>query len=450
MSKQYTAVDIPDSFPAVQMDSRINCLRPVCDLQIHLVLSFHKPLNVSLLRRAIRLSLDAEPILGCQLREQQGQLIWQRRHDLDELELLTVFEGEISDTAVTDYMATPLDLDNDPLVQGVLFRGQVDTLCLKVSHIVADGGALSEYGELLAEIYRKVEVQPEFYPYSNIDGQRTIHQITEEFSRPSKFVHFFQLLRSYYGELFPRKNWFFPTSLAEDSSRRTFVVQSITDELYDNVYRFAKVNKLTMNDVFVAAFYRAFYSTVQPERDVPLRVGTTINLRRYLPKGKKAAMCNLSAMLQLNIGTQLGVNLLDTAKRVQKKMSSYKRYDIGMGDKRYVLFDINCLSINVSRSLQRLHQRFKFFVGPRQAAPLFTNIGMYDGLNFDFGLNKAFEAYISPPVAFSPAFIVGINSYNKNARLICGFLGGDRMKLQVESLLDSIKKELELGSSSMR
>lgn len=403
--------EIPSSFPAVQMDSRINCLRSGCDLQIHLVLHFDTRLDEPRLQRAMRLTLDAEPILGCNLCEESGRQLWRRRDDLDRLELLQLQPTTSArcQQQVCHYLARPLDLDHDPLLQGLLLRGETDTLCLKVSHIVADGGALAEYAALLASIYRQLAQQPDYQPQPNVAGDRSVHQVTRQFTLRRRCLHYMHLLRSYVGELFPRRNWSFPVHRAEENGEVAYVLHRLDCAVVERVADFARSHQLTANDLYVAACYRALYRLIQPAPDVPLRLGTTVNLRRYLPAKRGAALCNLSAMLQLNIGCELGENLLDTGRKVQRAMARHRRFDLGMGDMRYRLFDLTWLPIGWVRRLYRWHQMAKFFIGPQQVAPLFSNAGVLDISRFNFGENSVVEAYVTPPATKAPVFFVALS-----------------------------------------
>ena len=75
-----------------------------------------------------------------------------------------------------------------------------------------------------------------------------------------------------------------------------------------------------MNDVLLGASYRAFYDTIKPPEDFPLRLLTTANLRKYIPGFKAGAFCNLSALVYLNIGYKIGDSFDETVQLINNKM----------------------------------------------------------------------------------------------------------------------------------
>jgi len=423
------------------MDDRISCIRKACDLQIHCVISFMGRLDELRLSRAVRLSLDAEPVLGCRLIKKGGRQYWQRRKDLDSLELVTVVKTAQPEKNIHEYLISPLDLEKDPLVQVNLIRGDTDTLCIKVNHIVADGGGVYEYAALLAEIYRKLGVNSNFKPVINSSGERSISQVTNKFSKLRRFRHFLQLFKSYIGELFPRKNWSVNFSTIADLNHRSFYLRKFDENIFQNIVQYAKRNNYTVNDVLLAAFYRTFFHLYSPTHGTPLRVGVTINLRRFLPNGRGDSICNLAAMFLLNIGSEIGANFSETIEKVSTAMEKYKKGDLGMGDKRYALFRLRILPFSLTRKIYRYHQIFKFIIGPKSVPPIFSNAGVLNSEHFDFGIEIT-DAYLVPPVAFPPGFFISFTSFRNTLTMGTGFCESALNRANVESMFDYCESEL--------
>ncbi len=190
-------MEIPQTFPTVQIDDSISFISNGCDLQIHCVVDFKGQLDAERLARAVRLSVDAEPILGCCLKKHWWRQSWERRADLDRVKLFELVEAEQARAEVMVFLASPLDLYNGPLVQVRLYRSSSDTLCVKVNHIVADAGGVKEYVELLASIYNRLGESAYFRPTPNVKGSRSIQQVTRQFSSRQRLKHLGQMFQAY-------------------------------------------------------------------------------------------------------------------------------------------------------------------------------------------------------------------------------------------------------------
>ncbi len=116
------------------------CTRAMCDAQIHCIISFNGRVDMERMSRAVRLTLDAEPVLGCRFVKRWWRPYWERRDDLDSIKLCEFTEKADIEQEVKQFLTTPIDPCKDPLVQVQILRSVTDTLCIKVNHVVADAG----------------------------------------------------------------------------------------------------------------------------------------------------------------------------------------------------------------------------------------------------------------------------------------------------------------------
>ncbi len=148
-------------FPASSQDKMNYITRLNADQQLHVVITFRSQMDEPRLAKALRLVMDRQPVLGCRFVEQGNRTAWERRHDLDQLELLRVVETGDLRASVDGFAVLPSDPCVDPLVQARIFRGPAgDTLCVKVNHVAADGAGAKEVAYLVADTYRRLEENP--------------------------------------------------------------------------------------------------------------------------------------------------------------------------------------------------------------------------------------------------------------------------------------------------
>ena len=432
---------IQDRFPTVQIDDCVSGGRAFCDMQIHCVIKFDGKVDDSRLAKAMRLSVDAEPILGCCLVEGFWQQSWRRRSDIDATAMLTLLPRNVEED-VLRYLAEPVDPNSAPLVQGRIFRGEADTLVVKVSHIASDAAGVIEYCELLGQIYTKLGEDPAWRPTVNLSASRSIHQVTDRLSINERLKLAGSIIRDYIDALFPPKNWAFPVRRGAPDKRK-FIVRHISGSPFEAAKGYAKAKGYSMNDVLVAAFYRALYTIIEPPAGTPLRLGTTVNLRRYLPDCRGEAICNLAGMFLLRLHSDnIGPDLEHTIHKVHAAMNRRKRGGIGLEDKRYFLFDLKFLPFRIARTLNRLHQIFKMGIGPKSVCPWVTNMGQIGQSRLRFDKLAVSQAYLTAPVAYFPLFIVGISGFARSITISCGFCQTVADRDSVERLFQLVAQEL--------
>ena len=171
-----SAPALPGRIRAPMGDWTMGLLRTVNDATLHVVISLDGPVEEARLARAVRLLLDAEPVLGCRFVPSTWRPFWQRRDDLDHVPLCRRIDSPPSAELGT-LLADPVDPLRDPLVRLTILRGQTDTLWLRISHLAADGAGARDCAHLLAAIYSALAADPEFRPMPNLDGRRSLRQV---------------------------------------------------------------------------------------------------------------------------------------------------------------------------------------------------------------------------------------------------------------------------------
>ena len=91
------------------------------DQQLCAVLKFDGETNEEALAKAIRLTLDLEPVLGCRFNENNGNPFWERRQDLDQTKLCTVIEHVQVEQALQAFINEPTHADSNPLVTAKIY-----------------------------------------------------------------------------------------------------------------------------------------------------------------------------------------------------------------------------------------------------------------------------------------------------------------------------------------
>ncbi len=177
---------IPLRFKVEKWDKIIHLGRAGHDSLLHCILTFDGRIDEKRLDKAFRLSLDAEPVLGCRFVDKGRQPYWERKEDLDREGRVGIAEVNDAIQAVLAYMVEPIDPCDGPQIQARLFRSENDTLCLKINHMAVDAGGVKEYAELLSDIYRRLEKYSCYIPQVNSTGSRSRMQVIRAFGFSEK------------------------------------------------------------------------------------------------------------------------------------------------------------------------------------------------------------------------------------------------------------------------
>src|SRR5258706_6694231 len=117
---------IPTRFATSITDRIRSTSYPTHAVVMNAVISLSGRLDESRLRRAIRLSLDAEPGLGCRFVEHWFRPYWQRYENLDGLPLFEIRRSSGFEADVVSLAEASLDLP----IRVNLFRGDSELLCV--------------------------------------------------------------------------------------------------------------------------------------------------------------------------------------------------------------------------------------------------------------------------------------------------------------------------------
>ena len=154
MHKAIKATEAPRRYPAPALDRILHLARCLHDGQSRSVVTFSGSLDTERMARAFRLSLDAEPVLGCRFVAHPWRPYWERLPDAKLVSPLSVVETG-SENSLHDWLAGPLDASADIQVRACLFRGSKEKLAVKLSHEAADASGMLDYLNLVAAIYRE-------------------------------------------------------------------------------------------------------------------------------------------------------------------------------------------------------------------------------------------------------------------------------------------------------
>ena len=436
---------LPKYSKVVLEDQILFWMRQSHDSQICCVITLDCRIDEKRLAKAVRLTLDVEPVLGSMFVKGFFRQYWKRCDDLDKMEFcrLVILPDEETDVAMFLSATEPVDLCKGPQVQVFILRSKTDTLCIKINHVVSDGGGIRDYAYLIASIYKKLSEDETYSPKLNVTGSRSLMQISRQFKLADKLKIIRRSLRDLSCFMFPLKYWL--SKLPEhDTSGRMFIFRKLDPKLFNAIKAYSIIHKATINDILITALFHAFYGLINTSTDALLRLVMTADLRRYLPNEKAEAICNLSGFIYLDIGRNLGDNFEDTLSRVHKQMNFFKSDYIGLGNfpVSIPVFKLLPLPFALWIHDQMGNIQKKEAMNNGKISLLLTNTGFIDPQKLLFGNSHVLNAFITPPITFPPILAICASTFNQNLNLGTGFCETMISKDAVEELLDKMETEL--------
>jgi NRPS condensation-like uncharacterized protein len=424
---------IPAHLPAPAQDVMNYLFRGQHDEQIRCILALDGRLDAARMARAVRLTLDAEPVLGCRFVEHSWRPYWERRDDLDHLPLCSVVEAQDASALERErgrFLFAPLDVRAGPLVRAGIFRGQADTLCVKVHHVAADGLGTIQYMARLAHLYRELDSNPDYRPEPNLKP-RGQSQVFRRMGLTGLLVGLRQ---------FPRvASAWGPQSSASDLSGRAFAIRRIGPERLRMLKTYAHERGAGMNDLLLAAYYRALFALSHPPVGSRCVMTVPVDMRRYLPADQAVSICNLSNVVQIAIPYQCATTFDETLRQVHTAMQALKSSapGVAMG----LLCEATLLpGFAAAQSLWRVIIKRVTTVG--RMAPFFSNVGVIPDEHVDFGDVAVVDAVGLGMIMFPPALMLSASTFREVLTLATGYCDTAMSRDTMERLMDTFVSEL--------
>jgi len=413
----------------------------VSNIQIQAILKLDGNLDFEKLKKAVRLSVDVEPILKCRFVEDDPPY-WKPLDNIGVVDFCSMEETDDIDQAVENFIQSSLDIDNDPMVKVKLIRSkQYDVLGLKINHACCDGGGTREYIQLLAEIYSNIDKGNEhFIPEPRIGGRKDQDRLFAELGITDPDLLFIP------GSDISLPTWPFPWQKGGSNTPCMVIVRLPYGHL-NKIHKYAKSKKATVNDLILTAYYRAMLDMGQPIYGMPMEIPITVDLRRYLPDHKTQAIRNFSGSEKTRLTMLIDEPFDGTLQRVVSMMKEIKKgypglqSAIGLERLEKISLRDTFAYYQVSPESRKTASFCPLYYGDK-CIPTLSNLGYISDSLIKFGDRTVNDAYILPPVVRAPGLLLMACSYNSVLTLAAGYYEYTVSRKNIEKLLNKIKDEL--------
>jgi NRPS condensation-like uncharacterized protein len=432
---------IPDRFAATGTDSAVSITRAVTLHRIGLSLAFYGRLDPDLLAKAVRMSLDAEPILGCSLETDRFKPCWVRIRDLEATRPFSIEQTDHPDLAMLAFQAEEIDDAGPQIAVRILRTEAADVLAIKTSHVVADGQAAKQFAYLLADLYTHLAADASYAPVPNLASRPTGRDVWDNLTREQR------------RHARKAKSWANPTwdvpfkGDGRSGGGLTYRTISIAPEQFAALKAHGKRLGATVNDVLLTAVFRACVQEFDPPVGVPLSLMCTADLRRYLPDAARLPIANISISGSLDLDRIEGERFDQTLMRVRQRMDAWAVACHGAGVAASTE-KLAGLGYRATKAL--LGAAFRAAGSSHRTYPWFTNVGIIDDSRLSFGGLVPVAGHVFGPAAFGASIVPLISTYRDTLTICMGFCADDCDSEVVQRVLDATLAELDMGGCLTR
>ncbi len=428
---------IPPQLTSTEGDRIVWSLRGYGDMQIHCTIHLQGRVVPERLARAVRLSMDAEPILGCSYQPRWWRSLWHRRTDLETLPLCTMEETEDLEASLQAFLTTNFDPTQDPLVHVRIFRQEHDTICVKVSHVIADAAGTKQYVYLLSSLYNQLAQTPNLTVTPQLTGSRSMWQLISQLGWRGLVRAVKRGIPDTYHRLFPMRYWNVPTQKGP-RTQQMYVFQHIEPEQFQAMKYFTRQHNATLNDLVMSAYLRALDAVFEIPSSVPVRTFNTVDLRRYMPNRQLDRICNFSTFSHPIFRREKGETLVQTVNKMRDHMNRLKSNMIGVGDIHSMAFILNVLPASWYQHLAHFFFQYLYSIIP----PTITNMGRIDPSQVNFDDCPIDKAYLTASIMYPPIFVSGCSGFDESITLSAGFCETSISSQTVQEIFTQTVREL--------
>lgn len=404
------------------------------DHQIRGLIDFQGYLDERHLARAVEITLQLVPILGCRYVEHWRQPYWEPAEPVAAV--FSFYKGSSIDCDVERFLTQVIDPQTSPQIRVGLFRRESDTLCVVINHMIADAAGFKEYLYLLAQTYTGLVngQEPETVDAGKNIPSRGLDQVLGGLGWRRVFKVLLADLRTKQN---PIGQMFMPTRVSSELPNPRIAELRIDGSHYEALMVYAQAHKATLNDVFLAAVYKTLAEMLDVG-NAKISVGITVDLRRYIPTRTADTLCNLLSVVITEAEMKGKEDFSVILNRVKTRMQWYKKRYIGLtGYTKYMPLLASVPYV----WREKLFLRFvanPYFV--------FTNLGILDSQKLIFHDSLIEHAYISGSIKHLPYSQLAVSTYKDSFIFTFNCYGDEQHHSAMERFLFLLQKQLVLLS----
>ncbi|OPX69897.1 MAG: Condensation domain protein [Methanoregulaceae archaeon PtaB.Bin009] len=433
----------PDDRQPIRFSAPVNdqwnyLLSTIWNQMMHLVVILGGRLDEKRLRHAAELVMEAEPFLACRFVE-AAVPYWEWIPSLRSESVFSIAgQGINSEKSLRDVLAGRLDPAAGPQAHFTLVRGDRDTLVISVNHAVCDAHGILHISSLFARAYRALESNSGFSLSCASPRDRSFSPLLSPLSAKERAA-----ARECCGE--PSAEWGMPWKPGV-RGRPAYRFRAIDPALFQKAKAYSRSHGVTIHDILLAANFASVGREIPHRGDRNYPILTSTDLRRARFGDDRPPVANLSVAFEVWLPAGMTGQPQNLVLEAHRAMDEKKHRLVGMGSAIRLEETFSSGFHSVREHLLEAKRRSLIEGYPKN--PFFSNIGILPIPCADFKDIPTRQAFIMPPVEYSPGFGITASTFRDTLTLSCGFCEGplkggtvERVLFSMEEFISSLTRE---------
>ncbi|MFA9378714.1 MAG: hypothetical protein ACERKZ_18515 [Lachnotalea sp.] len=395
------------------------------DHHLHCVIHFENKLNADIMKKAMTLLLKSEPLLSCVYKYNKGNSYWEAASNSEFSDLFSVVTDE------TDFHTFTTSKTNEltgPQIKACLHSSTKDSLSIIMNHMVCDAAGFKQCLYLLSYLYSNLIKDVGFSSIYAFNGDRSIQIITSQIG----FFNKIKALLLQNKESNQRKSHQFPMS--QDKNISPFILtHTISATRYMVLHDYSKQNNVTINDIVLAAYYRALAKLMSMEGK-PLYIPIMIDMRRYLPEKSNHSLTNLSSTVITHIVVNPNDTFKKTLTKVHEEINMMKATQMGMNGFVKLALVFKLFNNTHSYSITKKNLKNPYIC--------MTNIGIVDSEKLIFEGSPVTDAFMCGSIKYRPHFQIALSSFKNQITFSSNLYGSIQDRQTITDFFSLLDNEL--------
>lgn len=405
------------------------------DCTVHSVFYLEDKIDENMIGEIFMGFLKKVPVLRSTWIDRFSKPYWKVNKKYSLADFFEVVETSDEEKSLNEFITQPIDMYGKIQLKVKIFRTEKrDILAMLSNHMCFDGGDLSYITKKLVENYNNYK-QTGKLVVDVKQGTRSADQIYMDMTFREKVKA--KLLFKNVSEVKGKTT--FPYTKASELDIPRLVLHKVDSSVFNAVRAKGKEMGAKLNDVFLAAYYRALFDicTIDPEADYSITIPSMINLRKFFIDKDTLGLTNMTGFMLCNIKNDPSDNMTATVKKVMDALAPVK------ADEYNGLYSLPLLKLAYGILPQRFSE-LAIMQGYQNPLIAMSNIGPIDPKNYIFGGVKLTDAWFSGAIKYKPYIQLALTTFNGNITFSVGSKCNDEDEKNIRAMLSNIEKYLKM------
>ena len=393
-------------------------------------IEFSGRMDVEALKEAITLSKGTLPHIACGFTLSKAIPCWDDRGYTGVDMVVTEAEEVDLEAQANRFFNAPFDYLNGPQLKTLVVRREGgDMFCGILNHLITDIGGLKEYLHILSLLYTAVVRGEE--PPKQACLPRDIKPVLKRFSLGEKWK---ALTAKHEGVFRGTEKEKHGVDFKCDNPTQYRERRILADGHFQDVKQFSRTHGVTINDLLMAAFARAYAAKTGRTK---LFLPSTIDLRQELPPGSPIGLGNYSTDVICEIDVKEGDPLEDTAKQVSKNMKEIKSQRNWL--KHIIMLNLSSRVPTSKKGREEIVKNIKI------SDILVTNYGILSKSSMQFDSLDMTGAYRMCLGRIYQCVVLMISTFENRCTMCLNIYGDEEARVWVLDFLERIGRDIEMA-----